>query len=119
MGPFLVAFNGAYDAQAASRLERELDRLCSKPHLILDFSNVLWMDPACIRPLLHLHERRMVADFGMTTVVAPTPQVAELFMHTELNRRFLIVRSREAALPPGVAPMMVESANRRITAGAC
>jgi len=75
----LVVFSGEYDVSCRKRWRDELERLSCEPNVIIDFSDVTYLDATCMTELLRLHERRHAKGFGRETVVLHRPVVRRLF----------------------------------------
>ncbi|MBV8153626.1 MAG: STAS domain-containing protein [Candidatus Eremiobacteraeota bacterium] len=93
MRPVVVVFAGEYNVNSKARLHRELGRLSTKPQLVLDFSEVTYVDSTCVAELMRMEQRRMVAGFGNTIIVTQTAVLLRIFNVLALDRIFRVVPS--------------------------
>ena len=110
MGPVLAVFAGEYNVGLKARLQRELGRLASKPSLVLDFSEVTYMDSTCIAELMRMEQRRGAAGFEATRIVMHAPVLLRIFTVLTLDRVFRVVPTMEAALDGYDGTVQVEYA---------
>jgi anti-anti-sigma factor len=110
MGPVVVVFAGEYNVNSKARLHRELSRLATKPRLVLDFSEVTYMDSTCIAELMRMEQRRGNAGFERTTIVTQTPVLMRIFAVLTLDRVFRIVPELDGAVPANPRDVNVEYA---------
>lgn len=97
MLPVVMVFAGEYNANSKARLHRELGRLSTKPLLVLDLSEVTYMDSTCIAELMRMEQRRTAAGFERTTLVTQTPVLKRIFNILTIDRIFRVVPTLEAA----------------------
>ena len=110
MGPLVVVFAGEYNVNSKARLHRELGRLTTKPRLVLDFSEVTYMDSTCIAELMRMEQRRVAAGFDRAFIAAQTPVLLRIFTVLSLDRVFRVVPSVEAAAQGDAETLSVEYA---------
>ena len=110
MGPIVVVFAGEYDVSCRAQFRRELGRLASKPALILDFSEVTYLDSTSVTELLRLNHRRAEANFERETIVVRTPLLRRLFAILQLDRVFNVVADLDDALGRRAEPAQIEYA---------
>lgn len=72
----LVVFAGEYDLANKDGLRRTLRRLESSSDLVLDLTEVTYIDSTFISGLILLERARGAKNFGRVTIVAPTGSVA-------------------------------------------
>ena len=91
----VVVFAGEYDLASQKELRRELQRLRTEPDVVLDFSEVTYIDSACIGELLLLNRARKELGFERETIIlrAENRAVQRIFEVTGLSSVFDIVRS--------------------------
>ena len=75
----LMVFSGEYDVTCKRQWSEVLEGLCSKPNVIIDFSDVSYLDAACATELLRMHARRHDKGFDRETVILGWPHVRRLF----------------------------------------
>ena len=103
MGTVVVVFSGEYDLGCKTEFTRQLRRLASEPNVVLDLSDVTYMDSWCVSEMLSWHRRRADKGFERETIIVRTPLMRRLFSILELERFFTIVPSWDAALAGGSA----------------
>ncbi len=95
----IVVFAGEYDLACQKELRREFDRLHEQPNVVLDFSNVTYLDSTCIAELLILNKARKERGFTVETVVMPPgARIARLLDVAGLTKVFNVVDSLDGQL---------------------
>src|SRR5215469_8224626 len=102
MEPVVAVFAGEYTLGSKDKLHRELSRLASKPRLVLDFSEVTYMDSTCIAELMRMEQRRDAAGFEAAYVVMQATVLARIFSVLTLDRVFRIVPTLAEAIDKDV-----------------
>src|SRR5215469_9872474 len=110
MEPVVAVFAGEYTLGSKDKLHRELSRLASKPRLVLDFSEVEYMDSTCIAELLRMEQRRSAAGFEAGYVVTQAPMLMRIFSVLTLDRVFCVVPTLAEAIDNDVEGLQVEYA---------
>ncbi|HKE37635.1 MAG TPA: STAS domain-containing protein [Candidatus Baltobacteraceae bacterium] len=110
MGPFVIVFAGEYNLGSKDKLHRELFRLANKPRLVLDFSEVTYMDSTSVAELLRMEHVRHVAGFEAAAVVMQAPVLMRIFNVLTLDRVFRITPTLLEALGTDVEGVQVEYA---------
>ena len=94
-GVTVMAVSGEVDGATSDRLRREIDELLDAaeepPTLVLDLSNVSFLDSTGLNALVHAL-RRMRAMGGELTLSAPTEATRKLLAITGLDRAFTVTR---------------------------
>ena len=81
----IVVFAGEYDLANKSELRKELSRLHSVDELVLDMSEVTYIDSTFIAELMLLRKARKTKKLSPVTIVAPPKSlVRKLFQVTGL-----------------------------------
>jgi anti-anti-sigma factor len=94
----LIVFSGEYDVSCRKQWREELERLSCEPNVIIDFTNVSYLDATCMTELLRLHERRHASGFGRETVVLQRPLVRRLFELLQMQDVLRVVETIEEAV---------------------
>ena len=94
----LVVFSGEYDVSCRKQWREELERLSCEPNVIIDFSNVTYLDATCMTELLRLHERRHANGFGRETVVLHRPLVRRVFELLQMQDVLRVVETVDEAV---------------------
>jgi anti-anti-sigma regulatory factor len=74
-----MIFSGAYDVTCKRQWSEELEGLCTEPNVVIDFSDVSYLDATCLTEMLRMHERRRDNGFDRETIILGQPQVRKLF----------------------------------------
>ncbi len=106
----LIVFSGEYDVSCRKQWRAELERLSCEPNVIMDFSNVSYLDATCVTELLRLHERRHANGFGRETVVMHRPLVRRLFELLQMQDVLRVVETVEEAVDKKELPPVVRHA---------
>jgi anti-anti-sigma regulatory factor len=75
----LTIFSGEYDATCKRQWSEELEGLCTEPNVIIDFTDVSYLDATCVTEMLRMHERRRDNGFDRETIILGQPRVRRLF----------------------------------------
>jgi anti-anti-sigma regulatory factor len=94
-----VVFSGEYDVTCKQRWSKQLEVLCGEPNVILDFSDVTYVDATCMTEVLRMHERRHAKGFDRETVILGHPNVRILFDLLKMHGVVRVVESRVDAPP--------------------
>lgn len=74
-----MIFAGAYDVTCKRQWSQELEGLCTEPNVIIDLSDVSYLDATCLTEILRMHERRRDNGFDRETIILGQPLVRRLF----------------------------------------
>jgi anti-anti-sigma regulatory factor len=96
----LTVFSGEYDVTCKRQWSEELDGLCSEPNVIMDFSEVSYLDATCITEILRMHARRHDKGFDRETVILGQPPVRKLFDLLKMNDVVRVVQCLDDATGP-------------------
>lgn len=88
-----MVFAGEYDVASKEQLRSDLDRLAAVQHLVLDFSEVTYVDSTVVLELLRLHLRRSQAQGGSETLVVGAGNVQKVLHTFGLQKVFHVVSS--------------------------
>lgn len=98
-GPWVVVFTGAYDLAVKNQLRAELDALRCIPDLVLDLSQVTYLDSVFITEFLRLHNARKSGGFPTESVVVRHLAIKKIFETLGLQRIVDVVGTIDAAIP--------------------
>jgi anti-anti-sigma factor len=112
METHVVVFSGEYDIACMEQLREELDRLVAMERVILDFTDVTYIDSTTVGELVRLHKRRAENLFERETIVVRNRGVQKIFDVLELRKVFRLVATLEEAKDPG-APDATDSEKSR------
>ena len=93
--PHVVSFNGELDIWKESEVEAQLSVFDGGSPILIDLSEVRYLDSAFLSALVRL--RRRLPECPITLVVE-APSVHRIFELTEMNRLFQIARARPSRL---------------------
>ena len=110
MGPCVVVFAGEYSVSVKSRLRSEMSRISTKPEVVLDFTEVTFIDSICVTELLRMQKRRSAAEYPRASIVINTPSLKRLFTVLNLDRVFNVVETLDDALPRNGETSQIEYA---------
>lgn len=92
--PHVVTFSGEYDLSCKEELRTQLDALHNEPALVLDLSEVTYLDSSVLSELVRLHDARKKHGFPKEILVIPSGSVVErLFAVVGMAPLFEVVKS--------------------------
>lgn len=98
MNAVVIVFAGEYDLACKEQLRAELDRLVAVPNLVLDLSEVTYLDSTVVTELIRLHKLRTENHSGRETVVAHAGNIQKLLRIVGLDKAFRLVGALDEAL---------------------
>ncbi len=110
MGARVVVFAGEYDMSYRALLREELGRLERAPALVLDFSDVTYLDSTCLYLLLKLHSTRAADGLDREAIVVSHPHLKKIFQIVGISQLLNVVDTLELAVGPN-AQITVEHAS--------
>lgn len=109
MGAKVVVFAGEYDVSYRALLREEFERLEKVPALVLDFSDVTYLDSTCLCLLLKLRKMRAANGVDREAIVVSHPHLKKVFQIVGLSDLLNVVDTLELAVGPN-ARITVEHA---------
>ncbi len=94
----LMVFSGEYDVTCKRQWSEVLEGLCCEPNVIIDFSDVSYLDATCLTEMLKMHARRHDQGFDRETVVLGRPLVRRLFDLLKMQGVVRVVECLDDAL---------------------
>lgn len=90
----VVVFSGEYDLRNLRELRRDLSPLQREPDVVLDFTEVTFIDAASVKEFILLHEARAACGFPRETILVKpgSPIERVLLLALRLDKLFTIVR---------------------------
>lgn len=89
----VVVFSGEYDLRNLTELRRDLAPLQREPEIVLDFTEVTFLDAASIKEFIALHEARNASGFPRETMIVKPGSPIERVLHSlRLDKLFTILR---------------------------
>lgn len=98
--PALMVFSGEYDVTCKRQWSAELEGLCREPDVIIDFSDVSYLDATCVTEMLRMHGRRHDKGFDRETVILGQPLVRKLFDLLKMEDVVRVVECLDDATGP-------------------
>jgi anti-anti-sigma factor len=97
----VMIFSGEYDIATAARLRADLNRLRDLRRVVLDFTDVTYLDSKAIHELVALHQYRAERGFEREAIVFRSPTLQRIFGILNLHQVFHCVSNlpRIAARP--------------------
>jgi anti-anti-sigma factor len=94
----ILVFAGEYDLACQKELRRELQRVYAEPNVVLDFSEVTYIDSSCITELLLLNRARRESGFERESILLPNGSGAtrRVFEVAGLTKVFNVIESLDA-----------------------
>lgn len=111
MAATVVVFAGEYDLACKDQLRSFLEAY-AEPNLVLDLSEVSYVDSSFLNELVRLHHSRREKNFDTEVIVLGQPMVQRIFEICDLGSLFHIVGTLDEALVNNGKAMTVEFAFR-------
>jgi anti-anti-sigma regulatory factor len=96
----LVVFSGAYDVTCKQQWSKELEALCTEPNVIIDLSDVSYLDATCLTEMLRMHERRRHNGFDREAIILDQTPVRRLFDLLNMEGVVRVVKCLDDATGP-------------------
>ena len=84
----VMIFTGEYDIAGAERLRADLNRLRDTQKVVLDFTDVTFVDSKAIHELVNLHHYRAAKGFEREAIVFQNPNLRRIFGILRLEEVF-------------------------------
>lgn len=89
----VVVFSGEYDLRNLRELRRDLAPLQREADIVLDFTEVTFLDAASVKEFILLHEGRTACGFPRETIIVkPGSAIERVLRAVRLDELFAIVR---------------------------
>ena len=95
MEKVVALFAGEFDIARKDELRAELEKLVLVPNIVLDFTEVTYIDSTCIGEVIRLHNLRAENHFERETVIVNNENLIRIFQLLELNKLFHITSRLE------------------------
>lgn len=102
-----MVFSGEYDIASKEQLRAACATLVAKPSVVLDFSDVTYIDSTAIGELIRLHKERIERDLEPATLVISNPNVRRVLELVSLGEVYRLVSSIDDAITKDGAPLAV------------
>ena len=100
----VMIFRGEYDIATAARLRADLNRLRDLRRVILDFTDVTYLDSKAIHELIDLHHCRAGKGFERETIVFQSPTLRKIFSVLDLQQIFHCAANLSDVVPKDYTP---------------
>ena len=97
----VMALIGEFDISSRDRLSAALQRLYDVDNVIVDLTEVRYLDSTAIGEFIHLHKIRKAKGLQRETVVIPNEALRRIFDILQLAEVFELSERLEDAVPPG------------------
>jgi anti-anti-sigma factor len=84
----VMIFSGEYDIAGAERLRADLNRVRDVRRVVLDFTDVTFIDSKAIHELVNLHHYRAAKGFEREAIVFANPNLRRVFGILKLEQVF-------------------------------
>ena len=111
MAGTVVVFRGEYDLACKDHLRKFFEAYV-EPNLVLDLSEVSYVDSSFVTELIRLHGRRREKNFASEVIVLGHPMLQRLFEILDLGNVFHVVRTLDEALANNGKAMSIQYAFR-------
>jgi anti-anti-sigma factor len=110
METVVMVFAGEYDLTSKEQLRTTLARLSTMPRVVLDFSDVTYLDSTVITELIRMRKLRAASGFERETIVFQHPPLKRLFDILDMGKVFRLVGTLDDAVEKNGAPVTVQYA---------
>ncbi len=100
----VMIFRGEYDIATAARLRVDLNRVRDLQRVVLDFTDVTYLDSKAIHELIDLHQYRADKGFEREAVVFQSPTLRKIFGILNLQHVFHCVSNLSDVVPKDNTP---------------
>ncbi len=100
----VMIFRGEYDIATAARLRADLNRLRDLRRVVLDFTDVTYLDSKAIHELVALHQYRAEKGFEREAIVFQSPTLQKIFGILNLQQVFHCVSNLGDVVPNDNTP---------------
>jgi anti-sigma B factor antagonist len=97
----VMALIGEFDISSRDRLNAALERLNDVDNVILDLTEVRYLDSTAIGEFIHLHKVRKAKDLQRETIVIPNDALRRIFDILRLAEIFELTDRLQDAVPQG------------------
>lgn len=111
MAGTVVVFRGEYDFACKEKLRKFLEAYI-EPNLVLDLSEVSYVDSSFVTELVRLHRSRREKNFNSAVIVLRNPMLQRLFEILDLGNLFPVVGTLDEALTNNGKAMSIKYAFR-------
>jgi anti-anti-sigma factor len=87
----VMIFSGEYDIAGAERLRADLNRIRDIRRIVLDFTDVTFVDSKAIHELVNLHHYRTAKGLEREVIVFQNPNLRRIFGILKLEQVFQCV----------------------------
>jgi anti-anti-sigma factor len=100
----VMIFSNDYDIECKDRLRNDLERLTPIRNVVLDFTDVTYVDSTALGELIRMHKTRAANGFERETIVVGSPHLQRLFELVQFEKVFRFVPELGDAVPHNGAP---------------
>ena len=96
-GAAVLVLNGEYDRASKDQGRAAFDAVSDARRVVLDFSDVSYVDSMIVRELVRLHNARAVGSLERASIVARNGTLQRIFEILQLESVFRVVESLDEA----------------------
>jgi anti-anti-sigma factor len=97
----VMIFSNEYDIACKEELRRDLARLSDVPNVVLDFTDVTYIDSTALGEFIRMHNARTAKGYARETIVVTNLGLKRLFDLVHLHEVFRFVTDLGDAVPSG------------------
>jgi anti-anti-sigma factor len=94
----VMVFSGEYDLASKEQVRAAFDAVSEAPRVVLDFSDVSYIDSSVVVELVRIHSARAAGDLERETVVVGNKNLLKIFDILQLASVFRIVDTLDDAV---------------------
>jgi anti-anti-sigma factor len=113
----VMILDGEYDIACKEHLRSDLQRLTSVQDVVLDFTDVTYIDSTTIVELLRMHRTRESKGYKRETIVVQNPNLKKLFALLNLQQVFCFVTDLGYVVEKSEEPIGLEYTLRHVSCG--
>lgn len=113
----VMILGGEYDLACKEHLRSDLQRLTSVQDVVLDFTDVTYIDSTTIVELLRMHETRESKGYKRETIVVQNPNLKKLFTLLNLQQVFCFVNDLGYVVEKNEEPIGLDYTGRHTSCG--
>lgn len=96
--PYIITLAGEFDIYTANKLAEMLAPAYEHPDVIIDLSDVRYLDSTALTALVRMHKRRVISNSGPCRLVGLNTNLQRLFQLTRLDLVWPICQTLDEAL---------------------
>lgn len=111
LATIVMVFSGEYDLASKDQLRAVFDSLSEAPSVVLDFSDVTYLDSTVISELVRMHNGRAASRLEPATLVMHNKNLLRVFNVLQLPQVFRVVEALDNAVAKNGEDIIVQYAS--------